>query len=77
MFVVILMTFICGISTFTTTVNAASGGYAIKPGGESNDNVNIDGGNYVITGEPGKKVDLQLIVMNKENKNRPKISITS
>ncbi|WP_278552872.1 hypothetical protein [Companilactobacillus farciminis] len=37
MFVVILMTFICGISTFTTTVNAASGGYAIKPGGESND----------------------------------------
>lgn len=70
MFVVILMTFICGISTFTTTVNAASGGYAIKPGGESNDNVNIDGGNYVITGEPGKKVDLQLIVMNKENKNR-------
>jgi len=52
------------------TVQAASGGYSIKPGGESTDNVNIDNGSYLIKGDPGQTVDLQLMVINKENKTR-------
>lgn len=51
-------------------VQAASGGYALKPAGESNDTVNINGGNYVITGEPGQTVDLKLMVINQENSKR-------
>lgn len=58
-----------GIIT-TTNVHAASGAYSIKPTGNSNDNVNIDNGNYVITGDPGQTVDLQMMVINQEDKKR-------
>lgn len=53
-----------------SNVKAASGGYTIKPAGESNENVNIDNGNYVIVGDPGQTVELKLTVLNQENKQR-------
>lgn len=54
-----------------TTVNAAtSGDYTIKPGGESNDVVNIDNGSYLITGDPGQTTEIKLMVINKANNDR-------
>lgn len=51
-------------------VQATSGEYLLKPGGETNDNVNIDSGNYVVTGTPGQKVQLKLLVLNKAKAER-------
>lgn len=50
----------------TQNVQATTGGYALKPGGENNDNLNIDNGSYVISGEPGQTIDLKLMVINQE-----------
>lgn len=53
------------------TVNAATNGeYALKVGGENTDNLNIDNGSYVITGDPGQSVQVKLMVINKANKER-------
>lgn len=53
------------------TVNAAvNGGYALQVAGDSNDNVNLDNKSYVITGEPGKKVEVKLAIVNQESKTR-------
>lgn len=50
----------------STKVNAAtSGDYTIKPGGTSNDVVNVDNGSYIITGDPGQTTEIKLIVINK------------
>jgi len=54
----------------TQNVQAASGGYAIKPAGDSTDNVNIDNGSYMIKGDPGQTVSLNLMVINKESSTR-------
>lgn len=54
----------------TQDVQATSGGYTIKPVGDNTDNLNIDNGSYVITGDPGQTVDLKLMVLNQENKAR-------
>ncbi|AYE38959.1 DUF3324 domain-containing protein [Companilactobacillus zhachilii] len=54
----------------TQNVQATSGGYALKPAGESNDNVDISNGSYVITGDPGQTVDLKLMVINQESSKR-------
>jgi len=69
-FVFSLLAFISVGLVGTQTVNAASGGYALKPAGESNDNVNISNGSYLITGDPGQTVDLKLMVMNQEGSKR-------
>lgn len=54
-----------------TNVNAAtSGEYTIKPGGSSNDVVNIDSGNYYITGTPGQTTEIKLLVVNKASQKR-------
>ncbi|MFC6177427.1 WxL protein host-binding domain-containing protein [Companilactobacillus huachuanensis] len=63
--------FLIAFGTFgTQTVQATSGGYTIKPGGTSTDNVNIDNGSYLVKGNPGQTVDLKLIVLNQESKTR-------
>ena len=55
----------------TANVNAAtSGDYTIKPGGSSNDVVNIDNGNYLITGTPGQTTEIKLMVINKASNTR-------
>jgi len=55
----------------TNNVKAAtSGGYSLKPAGESNDNVDIGNGSYVVTGDPGQTVELKLMVINKESSAR-------
>lgn len=54
----------------TQTVQAASGGYTIKPAGTSTDNVNIDNGSYLIKGDPGQTVELKLMVLNQESSTR-------
>lgn len=54
----------------TQNVQATSGGYALKPAGDSTENVNIDNGSYLIKGDPGQTVDLKLMVINKEGSTR-------
>lgn len=57
--------------TSVTKVNAAtSGDYTIKPGGSSNDIVNIDSGNYYISGTPGQTAEIKLLVINKASQKR-------
>lgn len=54
-----------------TSINAAtSGDYTIKPGGSSNDVVNLDNGGYLITGTPGQTTDIKLMVINKASNTR-------
>ncbi|WP_334329796.1 DUF3324 domain-containing protein [Companilactobacillus sp. HBUAS59699] len=66
---------IIGIFSFAsnniTNVKAATnGGYALQVLGKSNDNVNIDNGSYVITGDPGQKVEVKLGIVNQESDTR-------
>lgn len=49
---------------------ATSGEYALKVGGETNDNVNVSNGSYVVTGDPGQTVELKLMVINKASETR-------
>ena len=70
MLLLFLFAMVTGSSLNQYNVQAVSGGYALKPGGENTDNLNIDGGNYAITGTPGQKVDLKLIVQNRESDTR-------
>ena len=54
-----------------TNVNAAtSGDYTIRAAGNSNDVVNVDNGNYFVTGTPGQTTELKLQVINKANSTR-------
>lgn len=60
-----------GLSTNSQTADAAtSGGYALKVASENNDNLNVDNGVYVVTGDPGQKVDLKLQIINQESSAR-------
>jgi len=52
------------------SVQAATGGYALKPAGDSNDTVDIKNGSYYITGNPGQTVELKLMVINQESSKR-------
>ncbi len=67
-FIVTLL--IGGVFNINKVSAATSGNYALKVGGETNDNVNIDNGSYVITGDPGQTVDLKLLVVNKSSDSR-------
>lgn len=49
---------------------ATSGEYTLKVGGENTDSLNIDNGNYNITGDPGETVDLKLLVINQASSTR-------
>jgi len=69
-FALSLIAFISVGITSMQNVQATSGGYALKPAGESTDNVNIDNGSYVVTGDPGQTVDLKLMVINQESSKR-------
>lgn len=68
------LSFIFTLFTFGVNVNnvdaATSGDYALKVGGENNDNLNIDDGIFNITGDPGQTVDLKLLVVNKSSNAR-------
>uniref|UniRef100_UPI0019150AE0 WxL protein peptidoglycan domain-containing protein n=1 Tax=Companilactobacillus farciminis TaxID=1612 RepID=UPI0019150AE0 len=65
------VTLFLGFSIENHSVDAAtSGNYALKVGGENNDNVNIDNGSYMVTGDPGQTVDLKLLVVNKSDSSR-------
>lgn len=78
MFILFLFAMMAGTLSNVNNVKAVSGEYLLKPAGTSNDNVNIDGGNYAVTGTPGQKVDLQLYVVNKADSTRKfKYSITT
>lgn len=69
----IFFAFVMLISVFVFSPHntlAASGGFALKPGGETTDTVNIDNGSYYINGEPGQTVDLKLLVINQEDSTR-------
>lgn len=70
MFFIFLISIVGCFFLGTKNVQAASGGYAIKPAGESTDTVNIDNGSYVITGDPGQEVELKLMVINSEKEKR-------
>ena len=65
---------ICVLTGFGTvkaqTVQATSGGYTLKPAGDSTETVNLDNGSYLIQGDPGQTVDLKLMVLNQESKAR-------
>lgn len=49
---------------------ATSGDYTLKVGGSNTDSLNMDNGNYMITGNPGETVELKLLVINQANDNR-------
>lgn len=70
----LVLSFIIALFTFGIGGNnvkaATSGDYALKVGGENSDVLNIDGGNYYITGDPGQTVDLKLLVVNKASDTR-------
>ena len=66
----LVLAFFIGFSNLNKVSAATSGEYALKVGGTSNDNLNIDNGNYYITGDPGQKVEIKLLVVNKANKTR-------
>ncbi|MQS76307.1 DUF3324 domain-containing protein [Companilactobacillus halodurans] len=71
---------IFAIGSNNTNVKAAgsSGDYSLKVGGSNTDNLNIDGGNYYITGNPGQSVDLKLMVINSANRTRQfKFNVTT
>lgn len=74
-FFAILSMVLAGIVTIglnnSHTVNAAvSGDYALQVAGDSNDNVNLDNKSYIITGDPGKKVEVKLAIVNQASKTR-------
>ncbi|WP_338232592.1 hypothetical protein [Companilactobacillus muriivasis] len=71
LFVLNLLLAIVVATNISMNVSAAtSGDYALKVGGESNDNVNINNGNYLVTGDPGQVVELKLLVVNKAKNTR-------
>lgn len=61
---------IIGANQITNVSAATSGDYTLKVGGENNDNLNINGGNYFITGTPGQDIELKLLVINKASDTR-------
>lgn len=69
-----LISFVCTLIfclVGVTHVSAAtSGDYTIKPGGTSNDVVNVDNGSYMITGDPGQTAEIKLMVINKASDTR-------
>ncbi|WP_057879983.1 DUF3324 domain-containing protein [Companilactobacillus kimchiensis] len=65
-----LMAIIVGSNNITNVSAATSGEYALKVGGSNNDNLNIDNGSYVVTGDPGQKIELKLLVLNKSKVTR-------
>ncbi|GEO58541.1 DUF3324 domain-containing protein [Companilactobacillus bobalius] len=65
-----IFTMITGLFGATNVRAATSGDYTIKPGGESNDVVNIDNGSYMVTGKPGQTAQLKLMVVNKASDTR-------
>jgi len=73
--VLIIITFLLAIfigsSLNVRSAKAATNGeYSLKVGGENTDNLNIDNGSYVVTGDPGQSVELKLIVINQASKER-------
>lgn len=72
---IFVVMFVVGIISLGFTDNlvtkaATSGGYALQVVGESTDNVNVDNGTYLVTGDPGQKVELKLGIVNQESKTR-------
>lgn len=66
----VLSILVGGILTANNVEAATNGEYALKVGGSSNDNVNIDNGSYLVTGDPGQQVELKLQVINSSSKTR-------
>ena len=70
----ILISFVFAILFSLSNLNnvqaATSGGYTIKPTGDSTDNVDISKGTYMINGDPGQTVELKLMVLNQESSTR-------
>lgn len=59
-----------GIFTTNNIQAATNGEFALKVGGSTNDNVNIDNGSYLVTGDPGQQVELKLQVINSSSETR-------
>ncbi|APX72033.1 DUF916 and DUF3324 domain-containing protein [Companilactobacillus allii] len=66
-----ILSLMFGLSFNTVSTKAAtSGDYALKVAGDDTDNVNIDQGNYQITGKPGDETEVKLGVLNKAKSKR-------
>lgn len=61
---------VSGLFSYENVDAATNGEYALKVGGESNDNVNIDNGSYLVNGNPGQQVELKLQVINQSKDKR-------
>lgn len=66
----LILSAIIGANQVSNVSAATSGDYTLKVGGENNDNLNISGGNYFITGTPGQSVELKLLVINQASNTR-------
>lgn len=69
----LMVLFIGFIGFFSFSSNnvaaATSAGYALQPA-TSGDNVDISGGSYLVTGDPGQKIELKLKIVNQESSKR-------
>ncbi len=66
-----LLSVIVSGAFYVKNVDAATNGqYSLKVGGENNDNLNIDNGSYIVTGNPGQQVELKLQVINEAKETR-------
>lgn len=70
MFFFFLLAMVFGAFSEGINVQATSGEYFLKPVGDNTDALNIDTGAYMIDGDPGQNVELQLLVMNKASNTR-------
>lgn len=66
----LLSVIVSGVFNVKNVDAATNGQYALKVGGENNDNVNIDNGSYIVTGDPGQQVELKLQVINEAKETR-------
>lgn len=65
----LLMALIC-MSQINVVYAGTSGDYSLKPVQSESSNVNIDGGFYLIKGNPGETVDVKVAVYNFEKGDR-------
>lgn len=55
---------------FGTAQAATSGDYTLKPTTSDDSKVNVDGGFYLINGEPGETVDVKVEIYNTDKSDR-------
>lgn len=66
----VIFAFLLSLLGVTNVSAATSGDYTIRAAGTSNDVVNVDNGNYFVTGTPGQTTEIKLQVINKASSTR-------